>query len=351
MTAGLPPSLWPLLQRLATGGIWPPSREDEAARLVWQAEREGLLPLLAAEAEPPAAVASALAAHRALERLYFRRSQLIEQALATVLRGLEGEPVVLLKGADYRRRLYPSPWLRPMQDIDLLVPPARIDAVCLRLREVGLAALEPAAPARLASYHERVLRQGEVVVEVHHSFVQRPRHRVDYEAVWARRVAVPWPGGSAFRLDDADALAYHALSLAIDEFCVPLVRYVDLWLMLESRADLLEAAASRARSWRTVRPLYGALRQLFRLLPETRSTARAVLADGLLPRPVRSFLDYAVLPRVEQHGRGKNMSRWLELWRKLWLLDNHWRRVRFLAYHGYALLVGRWLPPERADLR
>jgi hypothetical protein len=209
--------------------------------------------------------------------------------------------------------------------------------------DAGLTVLEPAGPAaRLPSYHERVLRLGEVVVEVHHSFVQRVRHRIDYEAVWARRAPVAWPGARVFRLDDADALAYHALSLAIDEFSVPLVRYVDLWLLLEAAPGVLEAAAERARSWRTVRAVYGALRQLFRLLPELRTQDRVAVASALLAAPTRRFLDSLVLPRIEDHGRGKNMSRAVELWRKLWLLDNPWRRIRFGLYQARAVLVGCW---------
>jgi Uncharacterised nucleotidyltransferase len=343
MSAGVPPSLWPLVQRLAAREAWPPASDAAAARLVWQAEREGLLPLLFEQHGLPGPVNRALAAHRALEHLYRRRSELLEEALADLLRRLEGEPVVLLKGADYRRRLYARPWLRPMQDIDLLVPRERMDAVCGRLLDSGLTAVPPAAAAAtVASYHERVMLLGPVVVEVHHSFVQRARHRIDYQALWSRRVPVGGEVTGAFRLDDADALAYHALSLAIDEFCVPLVRYLDLWLLLESRPESLAAAVERARGWRTARALYGALRQLFRLLPESRSETRAALARRLISGPSRRFLEAAVLPGLEDHGRGKSMSRRVELWRKLWLLDNPWRRLCFGAYHAYAVVAGRW---------
>jgi hypothetical protein len=190
---------------------------------------------------------------------------------------------------------------------------------------------------------------GPVVVEVHHSFVQRARHCIDYEGLWSRRVRVGGLRSEVFRLDDSDALAYHALSLAVDEFSVPLVRYLDLWLLLESRPESLAAAVERARGWRAARALYGALRQLFRLLPESRSEARAALAHRLVSGPGRRFLEAAVLPRLEDHGRGKNMSRGVEVWRKLWLLDNSWRRISFLAYHAGALVAGRRLAArERA---
>ena len=279
--------------------------------------------------------------HRALERLYLRRSQLLEEAFGVLAGLLAGEPVVLLKGVDYRRRL-PTPEHRPMQDIDLLVRFERIDSVVERLVRGGLERCFPGEAARLASYHERVLRLGEVTVEVHHSFVQRVRHRIDYTALFTRAVPIEQGPEGMARLADANTLATHALSLAIDEFSVPLIRYLDLWLLLDSAgADALEAAAERARSWRTARPLYGALRQLFRVFPEAGRPDRLALA-GLLRATTRSFLDRWVLPDLEQHGKGKNMSRAVELWRKSWLLDNAWRRVRFGAYHLWASITGRW---------
>jgi hypothetical protein len=344
MARGLPPSLWQLVHRLAAGEGWPPAAGEPANRFLWQAEREGLLPLLFEVQDLPAGIAAALEAHRALRRLYLRRSELLEQASRALEGLLEGEAVILLKGADYRRRLYARPEHRPMQDIDLLVRCERLNVVVDLLTEGGLESLPAGGPAtRLASYHERVLRRGNVTIEVHHSFVQRVRHRVDYDAVWARRQ--PLDGGPRgwARLEDADALAYHALSLAIDEFSVPLIRYVDLWLMLESQPCALEAAAERARSWRSVRALHGALVQSFRLFPESRTEARASLARHLLPGPTRVFLRRCVLPSVGQHGRGKNMTRPVELWRKLWLLDGFGRRLAFAAYQLGACITGRRL--------
>jgi len=349
MPTRLPVSLWPLVQRLASGERWPPQDRAAADRFVWQAEREGLLPLLFDAQDLPVVLRDSLQGHLALERLYRRRSELLEDAF-TVLAGLlEPEPAILLKGVDYRRRLYARPEHRPMQDIDVLVPIERCGLIVERLRRGGLQQRFPGGPAtRLASYHERVLQLGEVTVEVHHSFVQRVRQRIDYGALWTRRVALEDAPCGLARLEDADAIAYHALSLAIDEFRVPLIRYVDLWLMLEAAPGALPEAAARARSWRAKRPLYGALRQLFLLLPESRSEARSVVAQSLLAAPTRAFLDLCVLPGEDGYGKGKNMSRAVELWCKCWLLDNAWRRARLCAYHAWASVAGRWLGADVA---
>jgi hypothetical protein len=342
MKPELPASLWPLVHRAAAGEGWPPSSEAAADRLLAQATRQGLLPLLfEARGEMPAVVQAALLRHRGFQRIHSARTVRLQEALARVCEILTGEPLVLLKGADYMRRLYPRPELRPMDDIDVLVPRARIDVVCRRLEAAGLRPEFPAGRvARLPSYHERVYDWDGVIVEVHHSFIQRPRHRVDYDGVWARRVAVEPVGDCAFRLSDADGIAYHALALSIDAFAVPLIRYVDLWLMLAAAPDALEAAAHRARQWQAVHAFYGAFRQAFRLFPEMRTAGRAAVIDALLRAPARAFVDRFVLPRPREHGR-ERVGRGLRLWRKFWLMDNLRRRAGLALYQMYAMAAGR----------
>src|SRR5262245_39799209 len=66
MPGCLPRSLWPLVQRLAGGEGWPPDDAAAADRFLWQAEREGLLPLLFDADDLPPVVAGRLEAHRAL---------------------------------------------------------------------------------------------------------------------------------------------------------------------------------------------------------------------------------------------------------------------------------------------
>ena len=342
MTPELPPSLWPLVHRAAAGEDWPPSSEAAADLFVAQATRQGVLPLLfEAGDEMPALVQAALVRHRGFKRVQAARTARIQDAVGRLCGVLGGEPVVLLKGADYMRRLYPRPELRPMDDVDVLVPRARIDEVGRRLEAAGLRPEYPAGPvARLPSYHERVFDWDGLVLEVHHSFIQRPRHRVDYEGVWDRRVPVAAAGGCAARLADADGLAYHALALSIDAFAVPLIRYVDLWLLLAATPDALPAAARRAREWQAVHAFYGAFRQAFRLFPEMRTPARAAVVEGLLPAPARAFADRFVLPRPREHGR-ERIGRGLSLWRKFWLMDNRRRRAGLALYHVYAMAAGR----------
>jgi hypothetical protein len=342
MKPDLPASVWPLVHRAAAGEPWPPSSPAAADLLVAQASRQGLLPLLfEAHDEMPGLVQDALARHGAWRRLHLRRMARLGEAIPRLCAILPGEPLVLLKGADYIHRIYPRPDLRPMDDIDVLVPRERIDAVCARLEAAGLRKRFPAGPvARVPAYHERVFEWDGVILEVHHSFIQRPRHRVDYDAVWRRRLPVAGEGWSAFRLSDPDALAYHALALSVDAFAVPLVRYVDLWLMLGLAPGAFAPAAARAREWQAVHAFYGAFRQAFGFFPEMRTAELAAAVDGLLSAPARAFVDRFVLPRPREHGR-ERVGRGLRLWRKFWLMDNLRRRAGLALHHVYALAAGR----------
>jgi putative nucleotidyltransferase-like protein len=336
----LPPSLWPLVHRAAGGEAWPPRTTKEADAFLEAAAREGVLGLAFEVDDLPEAVRAARDRQRAWPTLLARRAGVLGDALAELRRVLGDEPVVLLKGADYAWRLYPRPDLRPMQDLDFLVPESRLEAVLERLRRGG-AVPRPtrSAAARLPSYYERGLWLGEVQVEPHVRFLPRARERVDYAAVWARKAPTAVP--ASFRLDDVDGLAYHALSLAKDELSAPLIRWIDLWLLLARAPGTLAAAAERAREWGTRRALYGALRRASQLFPELESRELASVRDGLLSGRVRRFLDRFVLPPVSEQGRVRAVTRRRQLWRKLWLLDDARLRLGFGLSHGYASLRGR----------
>jgi hypothetical protein len=314
-----------------------------ADRLVRAGAEERLLPLLFEGDSLPALVRDALDRASAWRRLFSLRAATLDRTIVRVGEILRGEPYLFLKGADYRYRIYPRTWLRPMQDIDVLVPAARADAVTRQLEEIGLPRRFPGGPmARLASYHERVFDLGDVTLEVHHSFVQRIRYRVDYEGVWARRAPLSAGPLSAQRLGDADALLYHAVSFANDEFAVPLIRFVDFWLLCRANPDALAEATDRAPSWRAGRALYGALRQTGRVFPEFETEAVRRTRTLLLSAPSRWFLDRAVLPRADERLSSK-LPRSRQLWRKFWLIPGFPRRAAFAVYYLYALLKGAWL--------
>ena len=337
----LPPSFWAAVCRVTTGGAWPPASPGEARRLVEACARHGLLPLLLEEAGLPPSLARALEDARGWRRILEMRARTFHDATVEVCGLLAGEPLVLLKGADFAHRLYPSPFLRPMQDIDLLVPADRIDAACERLVAAGLVPEAGEGAARDPAHHERAFALRKLLVEVHQSFIQRPRHRIDYAGIWTRRVPAEVGGRQAFRLDDADALLYQALTIALDEFHVRLVRYVDLWLLLRRREGIATAAAGRAREWEVARAYYGALCMACRLFPGFRTDDVRTAMDHTLPAATRRFVDRLVVPRPAPLRPGGSRARAVRLWRKALLMDSARRRVSFALSHAAATLRTR----------
>jgi hypothetical protein len=223
-----------------------------------------------------------------------------------------------------------------MQDIDLLVPAGRIDAVCDRLLAAGLTRQPAFGAARDAAHHERVFFHGRILVEVHQAFIQRARHRIDYEGVWRRAVPFEVEGRQVLRLDDVDALLYHALSMGIDQFNARLVRYVDLWLLLAGGPDVAAAAAARARGLahgaRAVRRVEPGLSPVPRFAtPDVRSAM-----DIALPAATRRFLERWVLPGAAEVGQSVPPHRGAQLWRKACLMDSTGHALAFALSHAAA---------------
>lgn len=332
LTFELPPSFWTTVHRISG---------KDPDKFLQRVVHEGLLSLLLAEPSLPDPAARAARAYEALDRTNRLRTRVFEDSLCTLLDVVAGEPLTILKGTDYAYRLYPAPHLRPRQDIDVLVQREGVKRVVSLLTRAGFQQHFPAGSvARLPTYHEAVFVVGNATIEVHHSFVQRTRNRVDYAGLWKR--AKPWTGFDRrlLQLDDVDGLLGHAINMNSDEFSSPIFRHLDVWLMLRGRDDILPQAVERSRQWATKRALYGALRQTGRHFPEFVTPAVEQAMNELLPPRTRAFLDQSILP--DPFAR-KRLDRWGQLWRKFWLMDDTRHRAAFALYHVYALIAGRLL--------
>jgi hypothetical protein len=347
----LPSSFWSSVCRATSNGTWPPTTAADASLLIERCSWHGLLPLLFAQPDLPPLVERARDQAKGWERILEVRARLFHDATVAVCAALGDEPAMLIKGADYALRLYPSGFLRPMHDIDVLVPADRIDAICERLIDAGLVRQRTFGAKRDPAYHERVFFLGKLLVEVHQAFIQVERHRIDYDGIWRRRVPTEVEGRRVFRLDDVDALTYQALSISKDEFNVRLIRYVDLWLLLRQRDGIALASAERARDWQTARALYGALSLACRLFPEFRTDDVSAAMTHVLPAATRRFVDRWVLPRPSELRRTRGPRRVVQLWRKAWLMDTPRRRLEFALSHAVAEFRGRRAsgPPARAS--
>jgi hypothetical protein len=337
----VPISLWRAVQRIATGtDAWPPRTRSRAEIFVRTAIGEKLAPLLLAASDLPAAVAAHVDDARAkLRDTMQRQSAALDRCTVQLTELLRGERFALFKGAEYRYRLYPSRELRAMTDINILVPRARFGAVNERFRAAGIREHLSHRPAARATTHHQVSFYAETLFSVQHSFVQRPRHAIDYDAIWKRVVPVD---GELLRISDLDAFLAHCLQFAIGDGSVELVRYADLWLMLQRDPELPLRAVDTARAWRMERAVFATLRQARLVMPELATPQVEAAMQQLLRARVRRFLDTHVLPDPLQRGRET------QLWRTLCLVDDWRHRLGYCVTNAGASLAGWVIGSARA---
>jgi len=146
------PSTWTLLLRVAASAVAGSSIEPRAvpvdtsgwAALASDAEAHGLAPLARFCLGPhrqatPEATIQQLDALMLRHLLWHRERTAV---LAEVLEAFQRASIdtIVLKGAALAWTIYPSPALRPMSDVDLLVPPAAAPTAQLLLRRLGFEA-------------------------------------------------------------------------------------------------------------------------------------------------------------------------------------------------------------------
>lgn len=329
----LPASLWECVHALEAGKGALPASESEAERFVRRASDESLLPLLFQERALPACIGNVLPRFKALERAHEHRSAVLDQTVLRLCECLSDEELILLKGADYRYRLYPHPHLRPMSDIDVLVRKTRMDDIARKLTAAGFEEVFALGTLTLAeSYPARTFADNSAAVDLHRTFIQESRHRVDYEEIWSRCEQFTIGSRTAARLSLPHAIVYHALAMAFDEHWVPLIRYVDFLLLVTISGSALEESTDIAARWKARRALYAALRQTSRIFPEIRDHGAEESMAKLLHLPARVWIDSSILTHPREPRKKKTRLR--QLWRKLNLIDDWTRRVDFLISHG-----------------
>jgi hypothetical protein len=301
----LPANLWTLAAAGAKG----------TAALVDRCIAESLLPILFAANLPDVD----LTPWRALRAANRHRVGTMERNIAA-LPALIGEDFLVIKGADYGWRLYPSPELRPMGDIDILVPRERFGDVIRRVTAAGHAHHSSRLVDRSASNPDYAFDLGDVTLEVHQAIVHRSRAKIDEHAIWADRVPHSVAGIDTWRASDVDALLISVMNIAKEDLATPLIRYLDLWLMLRRDPALFAAGRRRARSWRMVNAFDAVMRATSSMFPDLRL--------DLARRPLFDRFAFSLDRR-----RSRRMAL---LWRKYWLIDGIDQRLAYLASMGAA---------------
>jgi hypothetical protein len=141
--------------------------------------------------------------------------------------------------------------MRPMRDVDLLVPPGAQEDAEAALTALGLIRMR--TPGRAASeeaQRQRTYRRGGAKVDVHTALCDPARYPVDMAGLWRRSTAALWRGRPVHKPDPADHVAFVALHAALHGYLLPLTCLVDVAVLLRRDPDLAGPMAERARSWR-----------------------------------------------------------------------------------------------------
>ena len=233
-----------------------------------------------------------------LRQAYFvsaDRNVRLHRNLGSVLRCLRGSgiPVIVLKGAFLAETVYGDVALRPMCDVDLMVPRAdlpRAQAVLLDMGGVHQR-LEDIEQCVTTPFHLPPVVIRGLPVEIHWT-VAPPSgtFRIDAAGLWNRAHPVTIAGVEVLALSPEDLLLHLSL-----HFC-----YQHLLATLKSFCDIAEAihrfrdetdwtqVAERAREWR-------ASRYVSLTLHLVRGMLGAEVPDGVLERLVPGGVDRRIL--------------------------------------------------------
>ena len=186
-----------------------------------QAEAQGMAPLLYVHLKA-AGVQLPQATKRELQGLYLRHRQLNRvrmRVLRDVLAAFDaaGIRALVLKGAALAHLVYPEPGLRPMSDLDLLVPESELRRAQSLLVKLGFDAPLPSGPTPPHRHLAAATLQTEglsVQVEVHYKLFS---DYFDHVLSHARSLLTPW---RLAREDDRAATALNGLTTAPQSFAL-----------------------------------------------------------------------------------------------------------------------------------
>ena len=184
-------------------------------------------------------------------RLTAVHNLLLRQELRKTFEALQqsGIPALALKGVVMAYTTYPDPSLRPMADLDLLVPPGKRAEAVLILQTLGYEYPEDVLtmhrdPNRCLSQVKEFapplrLRASPVLVEVHSQLeCSEPLFPMSIEEYWSRSILVDLKGLTVRTLCPEDFLFHLCLHQSSwHRFNKGLLPLVDLKLLLDSRTD------------------------------------------------------------------------------------------------------------------
>lgn len=325
-TDGLGPGDWASLEEAAC--------QHRVAPLLWHRLRER-----GAAERAPAAVQRRLAELHVLGVL---RAEARRRQLAEALAALRSSaiPVVPLKGAFLAEHAYAEAALRPMGDLDLLVPDGALDAAVDALVAVGY--LPPDEESRAAYRSHRhpppLTHPGGLAIELHTTLEPciAPL-RLPLPELWARARPVSAAGEPALALAPEDLLLYlathmarsHLLGASLISVCD-----IDVWMDRFAATADWDAVVRRASEGEVRRFVYAALglaevalgtrvpREVARALRDDGDDTAIARAMGVLRWPRRFPADPLALLDVRASWEGVQRLAWALVVNPL----RHWGR-------------------------
>ena len=318
---------WPSAARLAVEIVDRDPGSARLAPLLWVA--------LARHGEPSAA-------HAALRSAYERTLQANRTLLGHAARVIDamheaGVPTLLLKGPALVARYYVDPGLRPMDDVDIVVPVGAVSAATDVLGRLGWRPEQSLGAAVLSSLHAVTFTaEGRPPCDLHWHVMPEFRQPGDDDDFWAASTPLAIEGTSTRALAPADQLL-HACLQADAWVHTPKIRWVADAVFITAQADVdwtrvLRRAASHRLSVRLERQL-GYLRATYdaRIPPEILDALRRCGGSAfehvelaLRARAWRNMVPFHAMNALRASGR-----RWhraplaaLRALQALWALDS-----------------------------
>ncbi|MCS7287085.1 MAG: nucleotidyltransferase family protein [Anaerolineae bacterium] len=235
-------------------------------------------------------------------------------------------PVVVLKGGAFAFTLYPDLALRPLSDIDLLVPEERLEEAAARLKALGYKELNPEIVPnhrRNVETHFSFVREGiPLTLELHWSLAagKHSLYAPDMAWFWAHTEPLPLPFPTSLQTLDPTA---HLLYLAVHAtFCHGEAKLDPKWLydihLLVERegrrinwGELVGQAASFhwadavARAFERCSQLFGTRfpEEVLRLLEKDRDEATIKLLERKAFPHRKGVMVWDTFKTLDWHGR------------------------------------------------
>ena len=175
-------------------------------------------------------------------------------------------PIIVLKGAYLIDAVYHNIAVRPMRDIDLLAPQARIDDVIACFVGMGYAPAhfyESDVAVAVGRHIPIYVKEGRAGFELHWTITQPGQSwSIDVEELWQRAVPVKLAGSDVLRLSAEDLLLHLCLHVSYQhQFAFGLRPFCDLAETIHHFGQALdwESIIERSQRWGWERGVYMAL--------------------------------------------------------------------------------------------